>query len=90
VFKICDLFKRNKNMSKHVWEIYRDKAGEWRYRILAENGRNVGSSGDGVKNLDDIYETVSRLRKPQDDISILTNNEGNVSPGDKQFLSEHE
>lgn len=76
-------------MSKHVWELYKDKSDKWRYRILAENGRNVGSSGDSVKNLQDIYETVENLKKPQDVIRIVRTEE-NVSSEDKQFLSEHE
>ena len=77
-------------MSKHVWELYQDKSNQLRYRILSENGRNVGSSGDGIKNLNDIYETVENLRKPQDEIRIVRAAESKISASDKQFLSEHE
>ena len=77
-------------MTKHVWELYVDKANNWRYRILSENGRNVGSSGEGLRNLQDIYETVENLKKPQDEIRIVRENEQFVSAESKQFLSEHE
>lgn len=28
-------------------EVYADRAGEWRWRIIARNGRKVGDSGEG-------------------------------------------
>lgn len=30
--------------------LYRDKAGEWRWRCVATNGKNVGGSEEGYKN----------------------------------------
>ena len=30
-----------------VFEIYRDAAGEWRWRLVAGNGRIVADSGEG-------------------------------------------
>lgn len=29
------------------FEVYRDRAGEWRWRLKAGNGRTVGDSGEG-------------------------------------------
>lgn len=29
------------------FEVYRDAAGEWRWRLKAANGRIVGDSGEG-------------------------------------------
>jgi len=34
----------------HKWEIYKDKAGEWRWRRTAANGNIVGASTEGYKN----------------------------------------
>lgn len=31
------------------FEIYRDRAGEFRWRIIAANGRKIGGSGGGYK-----------------------------------------
>lgn len=62
-------------MSKHTWELYRDKSRQWRYRIVASNGKNVGSSGEGITNLLDLYETVKNLKKPQDVIAFAENEE---------------
>jgi uncharacterized protein YegP (UPF0339 family) len=58
-------------MQKHIWEIYQDQSNQWRYRIIASNGRNVGSSGEGIVNLQDIAETVNNLKKPGDEVRIL-------------------
>lgn len=31
------------------FHIYRDKKREWRWRLVARNGRNVATSGEGYK-----------------------------------------
>jgi uncharacterized protein YegP (UPF0339 family) len=33
-------------------EVYKDEAGEWRWRVIAGNGEIVASSGEGFKRLD--------------------------------------
>lgn len=42
------------------WEIYKDKAGEWRWRRKARNGENVGSSNEGYKNKVDCISNAKR------------------------------
>lgn len=34
---------------REKFEIYRDKAGEWRWRLIARNGKIVADSGEGYK-----------------------------------------
>ena len=38
-------------MSKLKWEFYKDKNNEWRWRSIASNGKIVGASTEGFKNL---------------------------------------
>lgn len=42
------------------WEIYRDKAGAWRWRRTASNGRIVGASTEGYTNRADCIENARR------------------------------
>lgn len=71
-------------MSKHTWELYQDKSRQWRYRIIASNGKNVGSSGEGIANLQDLYETVKNLKKPQDVIAFADMSEEVLSPSNNE------
>jgi uncharacterized protein YegP (UPF0339 family) len=34
---------------KHKIEVYKDDAGEWRWRMMSGNGRIVAESGEGYK-----------------------------------------
>lgn len=33
-----------------MFQVYKDKRGEFRWRVVAENGRIVGVSSEGYKN----------------------------------------
>jgi len=33
-----------------VWSLYKDKRGEWRWRIISANGQIVGASTEGYKS----------------------------------------
>lgn len=39
--------------NNHKWEIYKDNAGEWRWRRKAANGEIVGASTEGYVNKSD-------------------------------------
>ncbi len=44
------------------FHIYKDTAGEWRWRLTTFNGNNVANSGEGYKNKADclaIIESIS-------------------------------
>lgn len=43
-------------MAQHKVVIYKDEAGEWRWRREAANGEPVSNSGEGYKNLADCRE----------------------------------
>ena len=70
-------------MSKYTYELYIDAVNQWRYRLISENGNNVGSSGEGYKNFGDVFALVNKIKSADSDIKIIK--EGNDS---KQFLTE--
>jgi uncharacterized protein YegP (UPF0339 family) len=42
------------------WELYTDKAGEWRWRRRATNGRIVGASTEGYRWASDCIDNAKR------------------------------
>ena len=40
-------------------EVYRDRAGEFRFRVVSSNGRIVASSSEGYSALSGAHEAVS-------------------------------
>ena len=43
-------------------EIYKDKALEWRWRLVHENGNIMAGSTEGYKNKADMVEALERIR----------------------------
>ncbi len=43
------MIKRPKSKYPHVFDVYRDTVGEWRWRLWAKNGKVVADSGEGYK-----------------------------------------
>lgn len=43
-----------------TWEVYKDRAGEWRWRRKASNGQTVGASTEGYKNKQDCIANARR------------------------------
>jgi uncharacterized protein len=42
--------------------LYRDSKREWRWRLIARNGRNVASSGEGYKRRGAALTAIHRVR----------------------------
>lgn len=42
------------------WEIHKDKAGHWRWRRTAANGRIVGAAAEGYVNKSDCLANAKR------------------------------
>lgn len=68
--------------TKYTYELYLDAGNEWRYRLISENGNNVGSSGEGYKNFADVFALVNKIKGPDSDVKVI--NEGSS----KQFLQD--
>lgn len=44
-------------------QVYQDRAGEWRWRMLAANGRTVADSGEGYSRERDARRAIKAWRK---------------------------
>lgn len=61
--KVVFARKGNRNMNagdNDKWDIYQDKADEWRWRRTAPNGNIVGASTEGYKNRSDCEDNARR------------------------------
>jgi uncharacterized protein len=45
------------------FEVYRDVRGEWRWRMIAANGKIIGTSGEGYRDQRDCYSGLELLRE---------------------------
>lgn len=43
------------------FEIFKDAKGEWRWRLVASNGRIIAASGEGYKNRGHALDMVSKI-----------------------------
>jgi uncharacterized protein len=61
-------------MAKRNYKInlYKDNANEWRFRIVASNGRTVADSGEGYKTKFFCNRNAKRLMEKMSDASIQT------------------
>jgi len=48
---------------KAYFTVYKDKAKEWRWRLVASNGRIIADSGEGYTERNDCVEALDRVRK---------------------------
>lgn len=52
------------------FEIYKDAAGQYRWRLVAANGRKVADSGEGYHNLDDCRHGVTLVKRTNADTPV--------------------
>lgn len=50
----------NEQASKDTVSIYKDSVGEWRWKRIATNGKEVGASTEGYKNKQDCLDNANR------------------------------
>jgi uncharacterized protein YegP (UPF0339 family) len=44
------------------FEVYKDAAKEWRWRLKAENGNVLAESGEGYKNRNDCLDGIDSVK----------------------------
>ena len=49
-----------------IFYIYPDAAGEWRWRLRANNKKTIAISGEGYSNQKDCEETIELVREAVD------------------------
>jgi uncharacterized protein YegP (UPF0339 family) len=52
------------------FDVYKDRKGEWRWRLLARNGRIVADSGEGFVSRAHAYRSARAVRTAADGASI--------------------
>lgn len=45
------------------FELYKDKSGEFRWRLVASNGQAIASSGEGYKTKESAKDGIESVRK---------------------------
>ena len=50
--------------------IYRDKADEWRWRLVHQNGNTLADSGEGYHNLTDLQDTLTIIFEGRVELSF--------------------
>lgn len=53
------------------FEVYRDKKGEYRWRLLASNRQIVADSGEGYTRREDAHRSIGALLKGISDVVIV-------------------
>lgn len=53
------------------FELYEDKAGEWRWRLVAKNGKTIADSGEGYHGQGNARRALKTVRKAIADADII-------------------
>ena len=53
------------------FEVYKDKAGEYRWRLLSSNGRIAADSGEGYTRREDAHRAITTLLLGLNDVVIV-------------------
>jgi uncharacterized protein len=46
-----------------TFEVYKDKGGDFRYRVVDETGTNLGGSSKGFDKKEDVLKVVNTIKK---------------------------
>ncbi|WP_247728492.1 DUF1508 domain-containing protein [Halovivax limisalsi] len=71
-----DRIRETAGSASYLWfdptgfEVYRDKAGEWRWRFVHRNGNILADSGEGYTRRNDANRAVERIRDRIDDLTF--------------------
>lgn len=49
------------------FEIYPDRSGEWRWRLVASNGKTIADSGEGYNNYSDCLHGINLVKSTNAD-----------------------
>ena len=65
------LGRRIKKEDSMKFEVYRDKAGEYRWRLLASNGKLTADSGEGYTRHEDAHRAIATMLISINDVVIV-------------------
>lgn len=58
-------------MADPQFEVYTDKAGEWRWRFRASNSKIIADSGEGYKEKSDCLHGIDLVKKESPNAKIV-------------------
>lgn len=53
------------------FEMYQDKAGEWRWRLKSSNGQQIASSGEGYKDKGGCKNGIDAVKRDAPGADVL-------------------
>jgi uncharacterized protein YegP (UPF0339 family) len=58
-------------MSKATFEVYEDKAGQWRWRLEHDNGNIIADSGEGYATKQKAKEGIESVKTNAPDADVV-------------------
>ena len=55
---------------KATFEVFRDNAGEWRWRLVASNGNIIADSGEGYRSKQGVRRGIESVRRTASDAEV--------------------
>jgi hypothetical protein len=57
-----------------TFEVFRDRAGEWRWRLVASNGNIIADSGEGYQSKQGVERGIESVKKSaaEADVTFLS------------------
>ena len=59
-------------MSKATFEMYEDRAGKWRWRLVHDNGNIIADSGEGYASRQKCTQGIESVKSNAPDAEIVT------------------
>jgi uncharacterized protein YegP (UPF0339 family) len=69
IFHSSESMKSEDTMAK--FEVYKDKEGQYRWRLIAPNGRNIASSGEGFSSKQACLDGIASVKKDAPEAEII-------------------
>jgi hypothetical protein len=57
------------------FEVYRDNANEWRWRLVAANGHIIAASGEGYRSKQGVKRGIESVKKSAPEAEIRVRND---------------
>lgn len=52
------------------FEIYKDEARQWRWRLQADNNKNIANGGEGFNNYSDMMHSIDLVKEVNVDTPV--------------------
>lgn len=56
--------------STATFEVFRDNAGEWRWRLVAGNGNIIADSGEGYQSKQGVQRGINSVKRSATDADV--------------------